>query len=61
MFAAWVGLMGVAFNHLDSADDEDFAGAVEAFNIIALRKRRKRRRMLDATTKESSTASAGGE
>ena len=38
-----------------------FAGAVEAFNIIALRKRRKRRRMLDARTKESSAASAGGE
>jgi predicted tellurium resistance membrane protein TerC len=38
-----------------------FAGAVEAFNIIALRKRRKRRRMRDARAGESAAASAGGE
>jgi predicted tellurium resistance membrane protein TerC len=38
-----------------------FAGAVEAFNIIALRKRRRRRRMLGARTKESSAASGRGE
>ena len=39
MFAAWFGLMGVAFNHLDSADDEDFAGAAGFEKRIAFTER----------------------
>ena len=38
VFASRFGLMGVAFNHLDSADDEDFAGIARLKNVSPSRK-----------------------